>query len=91
MRPAQGSPSYSSVVLISSQTPIGLGAETPVVHFGEESKRPGTWAGRRLMFLAATETAPIPRMPTAGSRRSQRCGDNLPIELADNTTSKFLK
>jgi hypothetical protein len=51
MDPAQGSPSYSSVLLISAQTPIVLGAETPVVRFGEESKTPGSWAGRRLMFL----------------------------------------
>lgn len=41
MYPAQGSSSYSSVVLISSQTPIVLGAETPVVRFGEELKTPG--------------------------------------------------
>lgn len=51
MHATQGSPSYSSMVLVSSQPPIVLGTESPVVHFGDEPKLPGSWAGRRLMFL----------------------------------------
>lgn len=44
---------YGTGMLLATGDPRPLGAaDDPVLRFGEEPKEPGTWAGRRLLWLA---------------------------------------